>query len=241
MATTINLGVPTALAVSTSTHDIADTSAARVIILHENEKWLRPFRDALASLGVVHEEWLIIDGVVSISGQAPPNAVYYNRTSPSSHTRPGHRYAPEYTSAVLSWLESHGRRVINGHQSLTFELNKVRQEAYLHALGVPTPRTVAAIGAQNVLAAAGVLVSEGHVPFLLKHNRSGSGYGIELFHTVSEVEAYLAGPTYLPPVDGILLLQKYVKSRESYITRAEFVAGEFLYAVRIMHHAASRM
>jgi glutathione synthase/RimK-type ligase-like ATP-grasp enzyme len=183
-------GVPSGLNQRSGPDDRPDASA-RIIILHENEKWLGPFRAALASLGLVYAEWLIIEGTVSISGRAPPNAVFYNRTSPSSHTRPGHRYAPEYTSAVLSWLESHDRPVINGFTSLTFELNKVRQEAYLSALGVPTPRTIAAIGVAHILSAATVLCAEGHTPFLLKHNRSGSGYGIELFHSVAEVETYV--------------------------------------------------
>jgi hypothetical protein len=43
----------------------------------------------------------------------------------------------------------------------------------------------------------------------------------------------LYGPTFEEPVDGITLIQEYIESPESYITRCEFVGGKFLYAVRV--------
>ena len=34
-------------------------------------------------------------------------------------------------------------------------------------------------------------------------------------------------------VDGITLIQEYIQSPDSYITRAEFIGGKYLYAVRV--------
>lgn len=42
----------------------------------------------------------------------------------SAHTR-DHHLSKDYTRAVLSWLEAHGRRTVNGRRVL--ELNKVDQ------------------------------------------------------------------------------------------------------------------
>src|ERR1700747_2569089 len=46
----------------------------------------------------------------------PPEGIFYNRMSASSHTR-DHRYAAELTATVLAWLERHGRRVVNGRRA----------------------------------------------------------------------------------------------------------------------------
>lgn len=44
---------------------------------------------------------------------------------------------------------------------------------------------------------------------------------------------YIEGESFEEPVDGITLLQDYIESPESFITRCEFVGGKFLYAVRV--------
>ena len=48
--------------------------------------------------------------------QPLPQGAFYNRMSASSHTH-GHRSATEYTLAVLRWLKSYRRKVINGELS----------------------------------------------------------------------------------------------------------------------------
>jgi hypothetical protein len=68
--------------------------------------------------------------------------------SASSHTR-GHRYAPEYTSTVLAWLDSYGRRVVNNSRALQLEINKIAQYAALRNYGIraraPSPRSAPTI------------------------------------------------------------------------------------------------
>jgi hypothetical protein len=55
--------------------------------------------------------------------QSPPEGVFYNRMSASSHTI-SHRYAAEFTGAVLAWLEAHGIRVVNNSNALKLEVTR---------------------------------------------------------------------------------------------------------------------
>jgi hypothetical protein len=91
---------------------------------------------------------------------------------------------------------------------------------------------VAAVGRDNVLAAARAF---GPGPHILKPNRGGKGLGVQLFQAVDAMAAYLDGPGAAEeaPVDGVWLIQEYVRSPRPFITRCEFVGGEFLYAVRV--------
>jgi hypothetical protein len=69
------------------------------------------------------------------------------------------------------------------------------------------------------------------VPFISKHNQGGKGLGVRLFDSHDGFEAYLASAAYESPVDGITLLQEYLRAAEPRITRAEVVGGEFIYAI----------
>jgi hypothetical protein len=70
-------------------------------------------------------------------------------------------------------------------------------------------------------------------PTILKPNRGGKGFGVRLFLSVGVLERFLDSPDYEPPVDGLHLLQQYVRAVQPLITRAEFVGGRFLYAVEV--------
>ena len=86
----------------------------------------------------------------------PPQGVFYNRMSASSHTR-DHRYAAEYTGAVLAWLERHGRTIVNDSRALRLEISKVAQYEALASFGIPTPETLAVVGRENIVSADGPL------------------------------------------------------------------------------------
>ncbi|MEM8929588.1 MAG: alpha-L-glutamate ligase, partial [Acidobacteriota bacterium] len=124
----------------------------KIYVLHENDAWVEPLRTAFADLDLPFEEWFLDRGTVALD-EEPPDGVFYNRMSASSHTR-GHRYAPELTHAVLHWLERHGRRVVNGSRALSLEVSKVAQYRALADAGVRVPRTIAAVGRDAVLDAA---------------------------------------------------------------------------------------
>ena len=70
-------------------------------------------------------------------------------------------------------------------------------------------------------------------PFITKHNQGGKGLGVRRFDSHTEFDAYVDGPDFEEPADGITLLQEYVQTADPFITRAEFVGGDFVYAVRV--------
>lgn len=200
---------------------------AKIYVIHENSDWVVPLRAAFAEQQLPFEEWFLDQGLLDFS-TPPPEGVFYNRMSASSHTR-GHRYAPEYTSTVLAWLETHGRRVINNSRALSLEINKIAQYAALRNFGVRTPRTFAAVGADNLIKAAGHF--EG--AFITKHNRAGKGLGVRLFQSQDALADYVKGGEFDDSVDGITLIQEYIRAPAPFITRVEFIGGEFVYAVQV--------
>jgi len=199
----------------------------KVFVIHENPEWSAPLFRALADRDIPYEDWFLDEGTLDLS-EAPPDGVFYNRMSASSHTR-NHRFAPEYTAAVLAWLEQHGRVVLNPGRALQLEVSKVAQYAALEASGVRTPRTIAVVGRGDLAAAARKIGA----PFITKHNRAGKGLGVRLFHAIEELEDYAASADFEAPIDGITLIQEYIAAPQPFITRCEFVGQEFLYAVRV--------
>jgi hypothetical protein len=202
---------------------------AHIHVIHENAAWLEPLSAALDRRKLPWREWFLDGGVFDLS-RPPPEGVFYNRMSASSHTR-NHRYAAELTAGVLAWLERHGRRVVNGSRALDLEISKARQYAALEAAGIRTPDTLLVGGKELLVAAARRHFPE--QPFILKPNRGGKGLGVRLFHATEALAEYLDGPDYDPPVDGLHLLQQYIRTPAPLITRAEFVGGQFLYAVEV--------
>ncbi len=198
-------------------------------VIHENAAWLEPLAAAFERQGLPWRDWFLDHGAFDLS-RPPPEGVFYNRMSASSHTR-GHRYAAELTASVLAWLERHGRRVVNGGRALDLEISKARQYAALEKAGIRTPDTVLVAGKELLIEAARRHFGDG--PFILKPNRGGKGLGVRLFQTAEALGAYLGGPDYDPPADGLHLLQQYVRAPSPLITRAEFVGGRFMYAVEV--------
>jgi hypothetical protein len=203
----------------------AVTNAAKLHVLHENPEWYAPLAAAFDAAGLPHEQWLLGEAVLDLDEEPPPG-VFWSRMSASAHTR-GHWFAKDQTRGVLAWLESRGRRVVNGRRVLDLEMSKVEQLAALRAAGFDVPRTVAVAGRGELAAAAHKLP----VPFIAKHNQGGKGLGVRLFASHAEFDDYLAGPQYEAPVDGITLLQEYLVATRPQITRVEIVGGEFIYAI----------
>ena len=97
---------------------------SKVYVIHENSVWVEPLRSAFDELETPFEEWFLDQGVLDLRSP-PPQGVFYNRMSASSHTR-DHRYAAEYTGAVLAWLERHGRTIVNDSRGCVLRSARLR-------------------------------------------------------------------------------------------------------------------
>ena len=200
---------------------------AKIYILHENDTWTEPLVEQLKALSLPFECWFLDQGVLDLS-LPPPPGIFYSRMSASSHTR-DHRFAAEYTQLVLAWLEANDRIVLNASQALRLEVSKVAQYLALEAHGIRTPYTVAAIGREAIIEAAGHMSGA----FITKHNRGGKGLGVRLFQDIADLTVYLDSDDYQTPVDGVTLVQAYILSPDAVITRCEFIGQKFLYALEI--------
>lgn len=198
----------------------------KIFALHENPEWFPPFAKAFEAEGVEVEEWLLTDGVLDLD-QEPPEGIFWSRISASSHTR-DHHLSKDYARAVLSWLEAHGRRTVNGRRILELEMSKIDQLTALRAAGIETPRTVAAIGKDRILDAAAGFPT----PFITKHNQGGKGLGVRKFESHEELAEYVGSSEFEEPQDGITLIQEFIQAAEPIITRVEIVGGEFIYAIQ---------
>jgi len=202
---------------------------SRIHVIHENPAWLPPLAEAFERRGLPWSELFLHTGAFDLSAP-PPEGIFYNRMSASSHTR-DHRFSAEFTASVLAWLTRWGRVLVNGPAALDLEISKVRQYAALEEAGIRTPRTVMVAGRNQVVAAA-----QAHFPgqpVILKPNRGGKGLGVQLFHTIEGLRETVEGDGYIEPVDGIQLLQEYVRAPRPVITRAEFTGRRFTYAVEV--------
>lgn len=199
----------------------------KVYIINEHPEWLAPLGRELESAGVPWAEWYTDQGSIDLEAE-PPEGVYFNRMSPSSHTR-GHRHSVTHTRELLAWLEARGRTVFNGSRALELEISKARQAVALRSAGIRTPRTVAVVGGREAVfdAARGF-----PVPFLVKPARGGRGLGVRLITSLKQLVNYLSSPDFESPPEDAFLLQEYIRSSEPFVTRVEFVGGEFVYAIR---------
>jgi hypothetical protein len=199
----------------------------KIFVLYENPDWLPPLVRELNRAGLPHEEWFIQTGSIDLD-QAPPEGIFLNRMSPSSHTR-GHLESVDYMREMIAWLESYDRRVINGSQAFALEISKVRQYAALRRSGIRTPHTVAVSGYGNELKRA---ARQMPLPFITKHNRGGKGLGVQLFRALDAFDGYVESADFEIPRDHITLLQEYIEPKDPFITRVEIVNGKFLYAIK---------
>ncbi|WP_380161121.1 RimK family alpha-L-glutamate ligase [Kineococcus sp. R86509] len=205
----------------------------RVHVVHENPEWFPPFEAALRAEGVPFQEVLLTGGSLDLDAEPAPG-VYWSRLSASAHTR-GHGQTKEFTRALFAWLEGWGRRVVGGTHVVELEVSKVAQHALLHRNGFDVPRTLAVFGRGDLAARSREL----QVPFITKHNQGGKGLGVRRFDSHEDFDAHVASPEFEEPVDGITLLQEFLRSAEPFVTRAEFVGGRFVYAVRVDTSAGS--
>lgn len=198
-----------------------------IIVIHENNEWIPPFENAFKKLNLVYDFWYLPEIDLNLS-DAPPDAVFYNRMSASSHSR-NHRYEPELAIGILEWLEKYDRTVINGSRALDLEISKIRQYQELEKFDIDTPPTYATTRKSRMLDGANKI----GYPLISKHNRAGKGLGVFKFTNMESLKNYIISDEFQPSPDGINLIQKYISAPTNSIIRLEFIDSKFLYAVEV--------
>ena len=198
----------------------------KIYIIHENDEWLIPLRESFKKIKAPFQEWHMNKETFDFK-ESPPEGVFYNRMSASSHSR-GHRYAPEDTKNLLRWLEKGKKRIINNSRALELEISKKEQYKELEKFNIKYPKTYYATNKEEIIEKS----KNFNVPFITKHNRGGKGLGVKYFKNIFELKKYLK-EDFDDSVDGITLLQEYIVSDPKVITRIEFIKGKFLYAVQV--------
>jgi len=152
----------------------------KAYIIHENDEWTTPLKLELKKLEVNFEDWHVEKANIDL-GKNPPEGIFYNRMSASSHAR-GHRYAPEFTATILNWLKNNKRRIINNGNALALEISKSMQYLKLNEIGIKTPKSIYCNSKEQIVKAADHFSK----PFITKHNRAGRGLGVKLFQNKDE-------------------------------------------------------
>ena len=200
----------------------------KAYIIHENEEWLIPLRKALEKFDVQYEEWLLDDMTINID-QSPPNGIFFSRMSASNYTR-NHLHSNQSSNIILTWLENHNRRVINGTNVLKIEFSKVLQQLLLKQSGFKTPKTIVAVGINKIKEAASNL---NVYPMIIKPNQGGKGFGVKLINTMNELDKMLEDNLVNSSKDNTWLLQEKISTNEEFITRMEFIGGNFIYSLKV--------
>ena len=199
----------------------------KVYIIHENDEWTLPLKLELKKLEVNFEDWHVEKANIDL-GKNPPEGIFYNRMSASSHAR-GHRYAPEFTATILNWLKHHKRRIINNGNALALEISKSLQYLKLNEAGIKTPKSIYCNSKEHIVKAADHFSK----PFITKHNRAGRGLGVKLFQNKDELKKYVNGSNFEHSIDGITILQDYIEANPKVIHRVEFINSKFFYTVQV--------
>ena len=197
-----------------------------VNILFENPDWLPPLTTALSKAGFSDVNLVQLSNGLIESLAEPPQGIWINRISPSSHTR-GNEYTVQLAREFLYWLEFHNRLVINGLNAFELEMSKFRQDLVLRKYGIKTPKTILSVGIHHLRTAA----EKFDGPFLIKHNQGGKGLGIQLFQSHNDFVRFLDANLFEPSPDGKFILQEYIEPLEQKITRVEIVGDRFLFAM----------
>ena len=196
-------------------------------IIHENDEWTLPLKIELKNLGVEFEDWHVEKADIDL-GKKPPEGIFYNRMSASSHVR-GHRYAPEFPATILNWLKKHKKRIINNGNALALEVSKSLQYLRLNEAGIKTPKSIYCNNKDQIIKAA----EHFSKPFITKHNRAGRGLGVKLFKNKDELKTYINGSNFEDSIDGITILQDYIEADPKVIHRVEFINSKFFYTVQV--------
>ncbi len=199
----------------------------RYALLYEHRPWIEPLLERLGERGLTIDPLPVRRMLLDPAIRDYPYALVVNRVS----AFPGGTGNPRVIFTVLAYLsrlESSGIPVLNGYHSFSVATSKVRQVGILSDLGLRVPRTIALHRTRQLPEAAEDLT----LPLIIKPNVGGSGVGIRLLETASDVRAAARDYTLDTGPDGVCLLQEYHRPWGDQIVRVEMLQGELLYGVR---------
>jgi hypothetical protein len=199
----------------------------KIFVLYENNEWFQLLAEALSRHAVPYEGWFVDQGAVN-PAEVPPAGLFLNRLSASASTR-DHAFSLRYGEQLIAWLEAHGRRVINGSAAIRLEQSKFLQHQLLQKFGIRTPESVFVTGG---LAALQNAAKNLHTPFVYKYNCGGKGLGVQLIRDEADWQQFCTSSSWQESPDGVHVLQRYVAAKDPFITRCEFIAGRFHYAIK---------
>lgn len=203
-----------------------------LVILYEHPEWQKPLFSALDRRGVDYLAFDLKRGCFD-PDNIPDAPLYFNQASPSAYIRGNTRAVP-FALSLMRSLELGGARVLNGSQAFALELSKSAQAALMKKLNIAHPRTLAFNDVDAALPCWG-----NHWPALLKPEQGGSGARMYLLQSPDELARLLRDRAELWLPDNLLMLQEYFPVDASQgIVRMEFLAGEMLYAMRVISHGA---
>lgn len=201
----------------------------KIFVLHENDEWVKSLFDEMQKRDLPFVDWFVHHGQFDLNA-IPPNGIFYNRLSASSHTRE-HFASIGFAESIVAWLEANGRMVVNDRRALQLEVRKTEQMIALNRAGIATPRTMVAAGVSQIASAARELDCW---PVIVKPNCGGKGTGVRKFSSQESLCASLLDETdSFQSIDGIFLVQEYVEPQDGRIIRMEFIGGKFYYAVSV--------
>jgi hypothetical protein len=199
-----------------------------IAIFYEHPDWFQPLFTELDGRGVGYRKDHLNGHMFDPCADTSPYSLVVNRVS----AYPSTASAPQvvlYVKQYLAYLESIGMRIINGRRSYEVGTSKALQMNIFHKLGLrsPSSRVIHHVG-QAVDAAEKL-----QFPVLIKPNVGGSGAGITLFNTRAELAAGVDAGKIDLGIDGVALIQQYLKPKDECIYRVEILNDDFLYAIRL--------
>lgn len=205
-----------------SSHDLG--------VLFEHPEWQKPL---FAALDQRKLDYVPVDlkQAAFAEDTQPAARLYFNQASPSAYVRGNARAVP-YVLALMRHLEAAGARVLNGSRAFELELSKTAQAGLLRRLGIDHPKSITFNSIEGLRGRDDLVF-----PAMLKPEQGGSGARMNVVQSLDELEQLLRDQPGLWLPDNLLLLQEYLEhDPEVGIVRLEFVAGELLYAMRVISH-----
>ena len=199
----------------------------KVFVLYENADWLPALKDTFSQEGLSFEPWFVDESTIDID-QEPPQGIYLNRLSASAATRQ-HEYSLLSGQRVIEWLEAWGRTVINGSSAIALEQSKFKQHLLMKKHNIKTPASIFIAGEEKQLKLAQQKIP---FPLIYKYDCGGKGLGVKLIQNQDQWQDFLDQKSWQEAPGLRHVLQSYIKPKEPFITRCEFIGGKLHYAIK---------